>query len=139
MSILGSRLADARVLDLFAGSGALGLEALSRGAAHASFVEVGAASLAAIRGNIARLGVADRATVVRGDAMRFIDRLDAGAFDLALADPPYSIPFAERLVAAFRTRPFAALLAVEHSAEVDPGGDDTRRYGDIALTFCYAP
>jgi 16S rRNA (guanine966-N2)-methyltransferase len=139
MSILGSRLADARVLDLFAGSGALGLEALSRGAAHASFVEVGAASLAAIRGNIATLGVADRATVVRGDAMRFIDRLDAGAFDLALADPPYSIPFAERLVAAFRTRPFAALLAVEHSAEVDPGGDDTRRYGDIALTFCYAP
>ncbi len=139
MSILGSRLADARVLDLFAGSGALGLEALSRGAAHASFVEVGAASLAAIRGNIARLGVADRATVVRGDAMRFIDQLDAGAFDLALADPPYSIPFAERLVAAFRTRPFAALLAVEHPAEVDPGGDDIRRYGDIALTFCYAP
>ncbi len=138
MSILGNRLAGARVLDLFAGSGALGLEAISRGAAHASFVEIGAASLTAIRGNIATLRLADRTTVVRGDAMRFIDRLDPAGFDLALADPPYSVPFAARLVAAFRTRPFAALLAVEHPAAVDPGGDETRRYGDIALTFCYA-
>ena len=139
MSLLGDRVRDARVLDLFAGSGALGLEALSRGAARATFVEVGLPGLAAIRANVDALGVADRVAVHRGDAMRFIRRLDAGAFDIALADPPYSVPFAERLLAAFRERPFAKLLAVEHPASVVPGGDDTRRYGDIALTFCHAP
>lgn len=139
MSLLGDRVRGARVLDLFAGSGGLGLEALSRGAARATFVEVGLPALAAIRANVDALGVADRVAVHRGDAMRFIRRLDAGAFDIALADPPYTVPFAERLVAAFRERPFSRLFAVEHPASVSLGGDDTRRYGDIALTFCHAP
>ena len=139
MSILGDRLRNARVLDLFAGSGALGLEALSRGAARATFVELSPASLAAVRANLDALGAAGRASVERGDAMRFIARLGPGAFDLALADPPYTVPYAERLIAAFRARPFAGLLAVEHPASLDPGGDETRRYGDVALTFCHAP
>jgi 16S rRNA (guanine966-N2)-methyltransferase len=139
MSILGDRLAGAAVLDLFAGSGALGLEALSRGAERATFVELAPASLAAIRANVDALGVEDRVTLHRGDAMRFIERLDGGAFDLALADPPYSIPFAERLVAAFRQRPFARLLAVEHPVSVALAGEETRRYGEVALTFCHAP
>jgi 16S rRNA (guanine966-N2)-methyltransferase len=139
MSILADRLAGARVLDLFAGSGALGLEALSRGAARATFVELAAPSLAAIRANVEALGLGDRVTVHRGDALRFVERADPGAFDLALADPPFTLPLAARLVDAFRRRPFAALLAVEHpAATVIPGGD-TRRYGDIALTFCQAP
>jgi 16S rRNA (guanine966-N2)-methyltransferase len=139
MSILGDRLGGARVLDLFAGSGALGLEALSRGAARATFVELSPASLAAIRANVDALGLAGRVSVERGDAMRYIARLGSGAFDLALADPPFTVPLAERLVAAFRARPFAALLAVEHPASVNPGGDETRRYGDVALTFCHPP
>ena len=139
MSILGERLTGARVLDLFAGSGALGLEALSRGAGRVTLVELSPASLAAIRANLDALGVADRVSVHRGDAMRFIARLGPRAFDIALADPPYTVPHAERLVAAFRARPFAALLAVEHPASVAPGGDETRRYGDVALTFCHAP
>jgi 16S rRNA (guanine966-N2)-methyltransferase len=139
MSILGERLVGASVLDLFAGSGALGLEALSRGAERATFVELAPTSLAAIRANVDVLGVKDRVTIHRGDAMRFIERLDGGAFDLALADPPYSIPFAERLVAAFRQRPFARLLAVEHPASAALPGGETRRYGEVALTFCHAP
>jgi 16S rRNA (guanine966-N2)-methyltransferase len=139
MSILGDQLLGARVLDLFAGSGALGLEALSRGAAQATFVELAGASLVALRANIDALGVGDRVTVRRADAMRFIERLGPDAYDLVLADPPYSLPHAERLVAAFRERPFARLLAVEHPAAVAIEGGDTRRYGDIALTFCEAP
>lgn len=139
MSILGPRLAGARVLDLFAGSGALGLEAVSRGAASATLVELSAASLEAIGDNIAALGVADRVTVRRGDAMRFVAQLPPRAFDIALADPPYTVPFAARLVHAFRAVPFASLLAVEHPAREHPGGDEIRRYGDVALTFCYAP
>jgi len=139
MSMLGERLAGARVLDLFAGSGALGLEALSRGAASATLVELAPASLDAIRTNVASLGVGARVTVHRGDAMRFVTRLGPRAFDLALADPPYTVAHAAALVAAFRKVPFASLLAVEHPAREHPGGDETRRYGDIALTFCYAP
>jgi len=139
MSILGSRLAGASVLDLYAGSGALGLEAISRGAAHATLVELAQSSLDAIRANVAALGVDDRVTVQRGDALRFVSRLGPGAFDLALADPPFSTGQAAPLVAAFRRVPFAAVLAVEHSSKDAVEGDETRRYGDIALTFCYAP
>lgn len=139
MSILGSRLAGASVLDLYAGSGALGLEAISRGAAHATLVELAQSSLDAIRANVAALGVDDRVTVQRGDALRFVSRLGPGAFDLALADPPFSTGQAAPLVSAFRRVPFAAVLAVEHSSKDAVEGDQTRRYGDIALTFCYAP
>lgn len=139
MSILGDRLVGARVLDLFAGSGALGLETLSRGAVHATFVELAAPSLGAIRTNVATLGVEDRVTLHRGDAMRYVERIEPGAFDIVVADPPFSLPFAEQLVEAFRARPFAPLLAVEHPVQMKVGGDETRRYGDIALTFCYPP
>jgi 16S rRNA (guanine966-N2)-methyltransferase len=138
MSILGSALDGARVLDLYAGSGALGLEALSRGAESATFVELNPPSLTALRANIDALGVADRSTVHRGDALRFAGQLEAGAFDLALADPPYTADAAHRLVALFRRVPFARILSVEHRADQHPGGDDIRRYGDTAITFCHA-
>jgi len=80
---------NARCLDLFAGSGALGLEALSRGAAHVTFVDTGAAQAAAIRAGVATLGVANRATVVAGDALGFLARAPAGGFDVAFLDPPF--------------------------------------------------
>ena len=110
MSIVGPLIADARVLDLFAGSGALGLEALSRGASHATLVEINPASLAAIRTNEAALGAADRVTVVRQDVFRYLPRLTARQFDLAFADPPYGLGQAEQLAARFLAAPFAASL-----------------------------
>jgi 16S rRNA (guanine966-N2)-methyltransferase len=139
MSILQDSLAGARIVDLFAGSGLLGLEALSRGASAADFVELNPPSLAALKQNIDALGVSARATVHRGDALRFAERLAPGAYDIAFADPPYTIDYAERLVALFRRSPFARILSVEHRASTPVAGDDTRRYGDSALTFCYAP
>jgi 16S rRNA (guanine966-N2)-methyltransferase len=138
MSILAPELHDARVLDLFAGSGALGLEALSRGAASATFVELAPASLEALRGNIEALGVGPRTAVHRGDALRFVQGLEAGSYDVAFADPPYTTDAADRLVAHFRQRPFARILSVEHPAERQVAGDETRRYGDTAVTFCRA-
>jgi 16S rRNA (guanine966-N2)-methyltransferase len=137
MSILGPSLEGARVADLFAGSGALGLEALSRGATSVDFVELAPASLAALRSNIGALGVEGQSHVRRGDALRFAERLAPGAYDIVLADPPYTGDSAERLVALFRAAPFARILSVEHRADLDLPGDDTRRYGDTALTFCY--
>ncbi len=138
-AILDPQLAGAQVVDLFAGSGALGLEALSRGAAHADFVELAPKSLAALRANIRILAVEDRARVRRADALRFARRLVVGAYDVAVADPPYSTDQGERLVAIFRERPFARILGVGHRAAVALDGDETRRYGTMALTFCYAP
>lgn len=141
MSIVGPRLPGARVLDLFAGSGALGLEALSRGAARADFVEAAPPSLAALRANIAALDAGpEEATVHRADAVRFVDGLAAGAYDVAFADPPYKLGLAQRIVERWLEAPFAALLGVEHSAhETMPGDGDTRRYGRTAITFYHAP
>ena len=139
MSILQASLPGARILDLFAGSGALGLEALSRGAASATFVDLNPPSLAAIAANIATLGLEAQVVIHRGDALRFAEQVEPGAFDVAFADPPYTRDDAVHLVALFRRRPFARILTLEHAAKLEPGGDDTRRYGDTALTFCHAP
>ena len=88
---LGAAVIDARVLDLFAGSGALGLEALSRGASSCHFVERNAEALEALRTNLETLGESERARVERGNAMTVLQRLaDAGdQFELVLVDPPY--------------------------------------------------
>jgi 16S rRNA (guanine966-N2)-methyltransferase len=139
MSIVTPELPGARVADLFAGSGALGLEALSRGAASADFVELAPASLAALRANIEALGIAGQTRVHRGDALRFVERLGPAAYDLVFADPPYTTDAAERLAALFRRTPFARILSIEHRVELALPGDDTRRYGDTAITFFRAP
>jgi 16S rRNA (guanine966-N2)-methyltransferase len=139
MSILGNALTGARVLDLFAGSGALGLEALSRGAVSATFVELNSPSLKALEQNITALAVQDAVTVHRGDAIRFAGKLPEGAYDVVLADPPYTIDYAAQLVALFRRRSFGRILSVEHRSDIALEGDDTRRYGDTAITFCHAP
>ncbi len=139
MSILGPALRAARVLDLFAGSGALGLEALSRGAASAEFVELAPRSLAALTENIARLGAEGRSRVHRADAMRFVAGLPLDAFDVVFADPPYSTDHAQRLAAGFHVSPFAHILSIEHPADQQLPGGDSRRYGDTALTFFRAP
>jgi 16S rRNA (guanine966-N2)-methyltransferase len=78
---------DATFVDLFAGSGALGLEALSRGASHATFVERDRAALSALRANIDTLGFVDQSTVVSTDSLRWLE--SAGHHDVVLADPPY--------------------------------------------------
>jgi 16S rRNA (guanine966-N2)-methyltransferase len=139
MSIVGPSLPDARVADLYAGSGALGLEALSRGARSVDFIELAPGSLAALRANIEAFGVGEAVRVHRADALRFIERLTPETCDVAFADPPYITDAAERLVALFRQRPFARILSVEHRADLALPGDDTRRYGDTALTFCHGP
>lgn len=135
LNILGPEIPGARVLDLFAGSGALGLEALSRGAAQATFVETHAESLTVLRANIATLGADAQCTVQRGDAIRFVSALATEAYDLALADPPFASTFAVQLVTAWQAAPFARVLAVEHARKTELPGGTTRRWGDIAVTF----
>lgn len=92
-SILGARVEGARVLDLFAGSGALGLEALSRGAARADFVETAPRALSALRANLDSLGAGDEARVLRSDALRHLRGADVAErqYDLVFLDPPYAL------------------------------------------------
>lgn len=142
MSALQHDLPDARVLDLFAGSGALGLEALSRGATHVTFVENVSSPLRALQTNIEKLGAMDDAEIVKADALRYIDSLEELAFDVAFADPPYDSDAAAQVLARFAGVPFARILSVEHHPRAELphlANARTRRYGDTALTFITAP
>jgi 16S rRNA (guanine966-N2)-methyltransferase len=136
MSIVLPEIPGARVLDLFAGSGALGLEALSRGAAEAHFVEKSERVLRTLGENIAAVDASAQAVVYRGDALKFARALQAGAYDVAFVDPPYRLGLAAQVATVWSETPFAHLLGVEHSTgEVMPAGGDTRRYGDSSITF----
>lgn len=148
-SALAGDVDGARVADLYAGSGALGIEALSRGAAHVHFVESDRRAVALLRRNVAMLGLADRSHVVRNDAIAWVDGLDEPAdvagpgapLDLVLADPPYASGGGSRLVERFQARPFASQLWVEHrpGAEWATAADWTRAYGDTCVSRFRAP
>jgi len=138
MAALGPGLEGVRVVDLFAGTGALGLEALSRGASEVVFVERARGPLAAIRANIRRLGAEEDCQVVKGDVFSFLRREAVGSFDLALADPPYDRGLAKKLLELFIEKEFAREVWVEHrSAEDIPplAGLRQRRYGDTTISI----
>ncbi len=136
MSIVSPWLPDARVLDLFAGSGALGIEALSRGAATVDLVETAPRSLKAIGQNLVGIHAGPEVRVHKTDALAFIGALEPHSYDIAFADPPYdkglSVEVAERWIAV----PFADILGIEHRAfEKMPAGGERRKYGGTAITF----
>lgn len=136
MSILQMDIPGAKVLDLYSGSGALGLEALSRGAASAEFVENSARSLAVLKENIEALGAGDLARVHRAQALPFVKTLAAHSFDLTFADPPYAGGEAKKLAEVWIKTPFSAILSVEHATNAEmPEGGDTRRYGTASITI----
>ena len=151
-------LEGARVLDLYAGSGALGLELISRGAAAAVFVESDRAALAALRANVATLeNAASRPggptlTVVPGDVAAFVARAaGAGPFDVVVADPPYDLSTAALLVLLLELQgaallaPHADLILERSKRNGEPvwpepfEGVRTRKYGDTLLCYGRAP
>ena len=147
-STLGPEIRGKRVLDLFAGSGALGIEALSRGARHATFVDSSPPAIAMIKANLAATGLGESAHVVRQKAEAFAAGDHPGGtepFDLVLADPPYEtgIPARalERLLTCGRLAP-GAMVVVEVSSRLKeltpPLGYrllDSRKYGDSKLLY----
>lgn len=136
MRWLGTDLKGARVLDLFSGSGALGLEALSRGALSVDFVENGSAALHALKANRARLKAHRRSRLFKRDAIQFVETLDPGAYDIALADPPYTSQAGDRLVRQWMAVPFSRILSVEHPAEMVLSGKGTTKvFGETAITL----
>jgi 16S rRNA (guanine(966)-N(2))-methyltransferase RsmD len=145
-SIWGGRVDGARVLELFAGSGAVALEALGRGAASATAVEREPRALAALAGNAERLGERAALTLRRGALPAELGRLarsGAGPFDLVFADPPYGFMAHAALLEALEPllAPDAEVV-LEHSTKTEPPAEagglvrvDRRRYGESALSF----
>lgn len=149
-SILMPRLRGAAVVDLFAGSGALGIESLSRGAARVTFVEEAPAALASLEDNLDHTGLRAGVTIVRQDVLAAVrGRLAGGPFDIAVLDPPYEFP-RERLAAVLdglipHLSP-GAVISVEtgHHAPSPPWpagvlAGRSRRYGDTVLHEGHVP
>jgi 16S rRNA (guanine966-N2)-methyltransferase len=148
-NILGPPDENARVLDLFAGAGALGLEALSRGAAHATFVDKDGGAVRCVEENAGSLGFGERVRVQRGDAQTVLGRLERAGerFTWVFIDPPYASDEAVRALTALGKPPAPlleddAVVVVEHDRRRAP--DDTygtltradrRKYGDTEISF----
>lgn len=141
-SILGAAVDDARVLDLYAGTGALALEAISRGARSATCVERSAGALRALERNVRDLGLESRVRIERQDALTYARGLggERDRFDLVFCDPPYAEglePIVEHVV---EREWWTTAAVVEHAASRPPSAcagldADTRRYGDTGLTI----
>jgi len=129
-------LKGARVLDLFAGTGALGLEAMSRGAASADFVETRRSSLHALKANIALLRMRERTRVFKKDALRFAAAVREGSYDIAFVDPPYESRMLDRVIEGWQVTRFARILAVEHATtHALPPGAQLKRFEDTSVSF----
>ncbi len=140
LSIWQDRIPSARILDLFAGSGAVGLEALGRGASQAVLVDRSTSSLTALKRNCRSLG-AENASVRRLDLPKGLSRLN-GPFDLIFADPPYDFQAYDSLVElALPLLHSHGELALEHDRELGPNlsPHSVRRYGGTLLSFFDAP
>ena len=129
-SALGQTCRGARVLDLFAGSGALGLEALSRGASEVTFVEKEYASIAALRKNIRALGVEDECMVIQAEVFSFLQGLEKGIFfDLIFADPPFTENSARKILSHWlqgRLRGSVLILEYPTTSPPEKPGDSLR-------------
>jgi 16S rRNA (guanine966-N2)-methyltransferase len=136
LEALAGDIVDARVLDLFAGTGALGLEALSRGARNADFVEFRPSSLHALKANVVALGLKSRARIFKRDAVPFAEALGPDAYDVAFADPPYGSKILDRVIAAWHRSRFARVFAVEHDPAHDlPAGARRMVVDEAAITI----
>lgn len=147
MDTLMPYLDGARFLDLFAGAGGVGLEALSRGAARAVFVEQDAGAVTALQRNVTTLGVRRATRVVRGDAVRSLNRLaeDGERFELIFLDPPYDAGLVEKTLSRLGDRALTTadtIVIAQHFTKHPPPDTigaltafRTRRFGETTLTF----
>jgi 16S rRNA (guanine(966)-N(2))-methyltransferase RsmD len=145
-NILAPRIEGARVLDVCAGTGAVGIEALSRGAAAVTFVDTDHRAVALIEANLRKCGVTERYTIDRRDALARVSPPVGGPFDIVFLDPPYAqSSFEPWLGAAAADVAAGGVIVLEHASRLDPpaavpGLQLTRRLrqGDSSLAF-YAP
>jgi 16S rRNA (guanine966-N2)-methyltransferase len=139
-----SSVEDKKVLDLFAGSGALGIEALSRGAQEVGFVDDSSSSLNLIRKNLAKLGFEEKSRLIKKDVLRFLNTEFEQRFDLILADPPYGKGLCQKVLEILSGKeilnPDGVLVIEHHKKEKIEKMENfillkERRYGDTVVSF----
>ena len=136
-STLSADIPGAYVLDLFSGSGSLGIEALSRGAKQVTFVDKSAASIRCIEKNISRLGADMDTTIIKSDVLTFVQHC-AGTFDLIFMDPPYNKGLASKSAPhVYNLLKIGGILTIEHTPDemIDIRPWKTRTYGDTMITY----
>jgi 16S rRNA (guanine966-N2)-methyltransferase len=139
MEVLASDLDDARLLELYAGTGAVALEALSRGAKSADLVENNPAALHSLKANVATVRATDRTRIFKRDALQWVRRLGPGSYDVVLADPPYGSRQADRLVEHWLESPYSAVFSIEHAGDHDlPGDGRVHTVGDSRISVYLA-
>lgn len=126
----------ARVLDLFAGTGAIGLEAISRGARSADFVETRPSSLHALKANIALLRLLKQTRVFKRDALPFAGALSENSYDVVFVDPPYESKMLDRVLESWREKRFSKILVAEHAKTHElPKGKVKQTWEDTSVTI----
>ena len=128
-------LTGARVLELFAGTGAIGIEALSRGARSVDFVEFRPDSLHALRANIAALRLREITRIFKRDAISYAAMLGTSSYDIAFADPPYKSRQLDRVIGSWKVSRFSRIIVVEHAAvHEQPRGSSSRTLDETKVT-----
>lgn len=135
LDMVNEDLKDARVLELFAGTGAIGIEAISRGAKSADFVEFRPDSLHALRANIAAFRLRESTRIFKRDAIPYAAMLGPASYDIAFADPPYGSRQLDRVIGSWKTSLFSRILVVEHAVTHElPRGASSRAFDDTMVT-----
>jgi 16S rRNA (guanine966-N2)-methyltransferase len=136
MKMLTADLERAKVLDLFAGTGAMGLEALSRGALYVDFVEMLPGSLHSLKANIAALRVREKTRIYKKDALPFVAALERTRYDIAFVDPPYESRMLDRVIDTWKAQRFARILVCEHAVTHQlPRPTEKKLFGDTAISI----
>ena len=139
-----SSVEDKKILDLFAGSGALGIEALSRGAEQVVFVDSSFASLDLVRKNLEKLGLKDKGMLLKKDVLRFLKDKFEGRFDLILADPPYGKGLCQKILEILAEKDYLnadGILVIEHHKKEKIEKVENlillqeKKYGDTVVSF----
>jgi len=140
LELVREELDGARVLDLFAGSGAVGLEALSRGAKYVDFVENGPEALHSLKANVAALRVSKQPRIFKKDVLPWIKQLEDGRYSVAYVDAPYGSLKLDRVLEQWQKVPFADVLVVEHEKdhEIGPKGKQYDFEGPSRVTILRA-
>jgi 16S rRNA (guanine966-N2)-methyltransferase len=137
LDLLDGELSDARVLDLFAGTGALGLEALSRGAKSCDFVETRPSSLHALKANVIALRMKEKTRIFKKDAVQFAAALTTPEhYGIAFVDPPYQSRQLDRVIKSWMTREFAKVLVCEHAVKHElPAPTQLLRFDETSVSI----
>jgi 16S rRNA (guanine966-N2)-methyltransferase len=139
LELLADELKGARCLDLFAGTGALGLEAMSRGARYCDFVENGPSAIHSLKANVAALRVREKTRIFDRDAIPFVERITKMAYDITFADPPYGSRKLDRIISRWLELPFSRILSFEHPPDHElPVKGRSRRVGESMVTIVKA-